>query len=183
VIDTYLLADKDMTSFHPACCSAGLKPVFHPFWCSLPLTNIFISITPDILHQLLQGVLKHILSWITHPAVFGGAVINAQCWSVPPNHHITIFTKGITSLLWGTGKEHKAMCGFLMGLITDLPLWGRQTSSHVVKAEGVTDTYIFSVFCVEVLIIRYDKMVSHMMQTCAFVFVIKAHDPGKDLPY
>jgi hypothetical protein len=41
----------------------------------------------------------------------------------------------------------------------------------------------FSVFCVEVLIIRYDKMVSHMRPTCAFVFVIKALDPGKDLPY
>jgi hypothetical protein len=41
----------------------------------------------------------------------------------------------------------------------------------------------FSVFCVEVLIIRYDKMVSHMMLTCAFVFIIKARDPGKDLPY
>jgi hypothetical protein len=41
----------------------------------------------------------------------------------------------------------------------------------------------FLFFCVEVLIIRYDKMVSHMMPTCAFVFVIKAHDPGKDLPY
>ena len=41
----------------------------------------------------------------------------------------------------------------------------------------------FSVFCVEVLIIRCDKMVSHMTPTCAFVFVIRASDPGKDLPY
>jgi len=41
----------------------------------------------------------------------------------------------------------------------------------------------FSVFCVGVLIIRYDKMVSHMMPTCAFIFVMKARDPGKDLPY
>jgi hypothetical protein len=49
--------------------------------------------------------------------------------------------------------------------------------------QHVTDVYIFSVFCVRVLIIRYDKMVSHMMPTCAFVFVIKARDPGKDLPY
>jgi hypothetical protein len=143
VIDTYLLADKDMTSFHPACRSAVLKPVFHPFWCSLPLTNIFISVTPDILHQLLQGVLKHILSWITHPAVFGGAVINAQCRSVPPNHHITIFTKGITSLSRVTGKEHKAMCSFLMGLITDLPLWGGQTSSRVVKAVRAILDFIY----------------------------------------
>jgi hypothetical protein len=41
----------------------------------------------------------------------------------------------------------------------------------------------FLFFCVEVLIIRYDKMVSHMMPTCAFIFVIKACDPEKDLPY
>jgi hypothetical protein len=52
------------------------------------------------------------------------------------------------------------------------------------KRRQVSQTCIsFSVFCVEVLIIRYDKMVSHMMPTCAFVFVIKACDPGKDLPY
>jgi hypothetical protein len=43
--------------------------------------------------------------------------------------------------------------------------------------------YLFLFFCVEVLIIRYDKMVSHMMLTCAFIFVIKARGPGKDLPY
>jgi hypothetical protein len=48
---------------------------------------------------------------------------------------------------------------------------------------SVTDAYLFCFFCIEVLIIRYDKMVSHMMPTCAFVFVIKARDPGKDLPY
>jgi hypothetical protein len=47
----------------------------------------------------------------------------------------------------------------------------------------VTDAYIFLFSEVEVFIIRYDKMVSHMMPTCAFVFVIKARDPGKDLPY
>jgi hypothetical protein len=41
----------------------------------------------------------------------------------------------------------------------------------------------FSVFCVEVLIIGYDKMVSHMMPTCALYSSSKACDPGKDLPY
>jgi hypothetical protein len=58
--------------------------------------------------------------------------------------------------------------------------------SITADAEGreLSRTHIsFSVFCVGVLIIRYDKMVSHMMPTCAFVFVIKACDPGKDLPY
>jgi hypothetical protein len=41
----------------------------------------------------------------------------------------------------------------------------------------------FLFFCVEVLIIRYDKMVSHMTPTCALYSSSKACDPGKDLPY
>jgi hypothetical protein len=41
----------------------------------------------------------------------------------------------------------------------------------------------FSVFCVKVLIIRCDKMVSHMMPTCALYSSSKARNPGKDLPY
>jgi hypothetical protein len=41
----------------------------------------------------------------------------------------------------------------------------------------------FLFFCVKVLIIRYDKMVSHMMPTCALYSSSKAREPGKDLPY
>jgi hypothetical protein len=47
----------------------------------------------------------------------------------------------------------------------------------------VMDAYIFLFFCIEVLIIRYDKMISHMMPTCALYSSSKACDPGKDLPY
>ncbi|KAH9049564.1 hypothetical protein EDB84DRAFT_1585594 [Lactarius hengduanensis] len=126
-INTYLLADEDIGGFHAACRSGGLKPVYHPFW-------LFLSITPDILHQLLQGVMKYIVSWLTNPAVFGPVAINARCQLVPPHHHITLFPKGITTLSHVTGKEHKDMCRILMELIVDLPLPGGQLPARVVRA-------------------------------------------------
>ncbi|KAH9169618.1 hypothetical protein EDB89DRAFT_1908390 [Lactarius sanguifluus] len=91
-VDTFLLADEDVRIFHTACHEVGLKPIFHPFWESFPLSNIFISITPDILHQLLQGVMKHLMTWLKK--AFGPVAIDARCQSLPPNHHITTFAKG-----------------------------------------------------------------------------------------
>ena len=76
-VEAYLLADRDVHTFYAACLKQDLKPVFHPFWESLPLVNIFLLITPNVLHQLLQGVMKHLIYWITSSSVFGPAVINA----------------------------------------------------------------------------------------------------------
>ncbi|KAH9165378.1 hypothetical protein EDB89DRAFT_1807261, partial [Lactarius sanguifluus] len=95
--------------------------IFHPFWESLLLVNIFISITPDILHQMLQGVIKHLITWLTCSMVFGPGQINTQCQSLPPNHHIKTFLNGITILSCVLGQEYKEMCQILLGLIVDLP--------------------------------------------------------------
>ena len=55
-IDIYDLANEDTHLFHSACRENDLKPVFQPFWYALPLVDVFVSITPDVLHQILQGV-------------------------------------------------------------------------------------------------------------------------------
>ena len=73
VIDTYLLADGNTCAFHGRCQDAGLKPVYHLFWERLPLVDIFLSIMPDILHQLLQGMMKHLIRWLIR--VFGPGTI------------------------------------------------------------------------------------------------------------
>jgi hypothetical protein len=130
--DAYLLASGDTHAFHSACRAAGQKPVYHPFWESLPLTNVFVSITPDILHQLLQGVLKHLIAWLI--GIFGPAEIDARCWSLPPNHHISIFAKGISTLSRVTGKEHKNMSWLLLGLIMDLPVPNGQVLPQIIAA-------------------------------------------------
>jgi hypothetical protein len=130
----YRLADGDVHVFHRACREACVKPVFHPFWENLPFSDIFLSITPDILHQILQGVAKHIITWLASPTVFGPAQIDARCRLMPPNHNITLFAKGFTWFSRVTGQEHKNMCRILLGLIIDLPLPDGQISSRVVKA-------------------------------------------------
>ncbi|KAH9015334.1 hypothetical protein EDB85DRAFT_1875899 [Lactarius pseudohatsudake] len=130
-IDTFLLADEEVRTFHAACREAALKPVFHPFWESFPLSNIFISITPDILHQLLQGVAKHLMAWLRR--AFGPVAIDARCRSLPPNHHVTTFAKGISGLSRVTGLEHKNMCRILLGLIIDHPLPSGQAPLRLVR--------------------------------------------------
>ncbi|KAH9173949.1 hypothetical protein EDB89DRAFT_2152812 [Lactarius sanguifluus] len=132
-IKTYSLADEDVHVFHAACREAGLKPVFHPFWESLPLVDIFVSITPDILHQLLQGVMKHLIAWLTRSGLFGAGQIDARCWSLPPNHHIRTFSNGISTMSRISGQEHKDMCRILLGLIIDLPLPSGQVTSRIIR--------------------------------------------------
>ena len=132
--ETYALADGDATQFHAACRAVGLKPVYHPFWEFLPFSNIFLSITPDILHQLLQGVMKHLVAWVSKPSVFGSEEIDARCRRLPPNHNITLFTKGITKLSQVSGQEHKNMCRILLGLIVDLRLPDGQSPVRLIRA-------------------------------------------------
>ena len=141
VRDIYRLSDGDAHAFHSACRDADQKPVFHPFWESLPLANVFVSITPDILHQLLQGVFKQMLSWLID--TFGASEIDARCRSIPPNHHITIFGKGISWLSRVMGKEHKNMSRFLLGLVTDLPVPSGGSPRRIVMAVRAILDFLF----------------------------------------
>lgn len=143
VRNTFLLADGEVHAFHAACRGAGVKPVFHPFWENLPLTDIFISITPDILHQMLQGVVKHLISWLTSSSVFGPERIDAQCQVLPPNHHIRNFPNGITTLSRISGQEHKDICRVLLGLIVDLPLPSRQVTSRIVRSVSALLDFLY----------------------------------------
>ena len=140
-IDTYRLADGDVHVFHAACRNAGLKPIYHPFWESLPLADIFISITPDVLHQLLQGTMKYLIRWMVQ--IFGPTEINTRCRAMPPSHKTMLFTKGITTRSHVSGHEHKKMCSILLGLIVDLPIPGGWDSTRLVRAARALLDFLF----------------------------------------
>ncbi|KAI0350324.1 hypothetical protein OH77DRAFT_1593589, partial [Trametes cingulata] len=130
--------DEGMAAFSRACRHAGIKPVVDPFWRDLPYVNVFQSITPDILHQLYQGVIKHLLSWLK--SAYGPEELDARCRRLPPNHQIRLFLKGITTLQKVTGKEHGDICRFLLGLVIGLPLPGGHSSVRLVRAvRGLLD--------------------------------------------
>jgi hypothetical protein len=51
-------------AFRQHCMSQDVAGgVFEPFWLDFPLCDIHLVIILDVLHQLYQGVFKHIVEW------------------------------------------------------------------------------------------------------------------------
>jgi hypothetical protein len=123
---------SNLRDFKDACKDVRIKPILHPFWEALPFVNIFQAITPDIFHQLLQGILKHLILWLVQ--AYGMVEINAQFWRLIPNHHIRVFSGGITSLSRVTGKEHGFMGRVLLGVIADMGLLRNIDPTHLLRA-------------------------------------------------
>ena len=138
ILDALDTISDGPTAFTKACKSAGIKPIQQPFWQHLPFVNIYRSITPDILHQLYQGVVKHLIGWIQNAC--GEAEIDARCRRIPPNHNIRLFLKGISQLSRVTGTEHDQICRFLLGIIIDIRLPGGYSNIRLLQAvRGVLD--------------------------------------------
>jgi hypothetical protein len=114
------LNGSDEEAFVDSCNRLGIRPIPMPFWRDLPYANPFLAATPDVLHQLYQGVIKHLVDWLRQAC--GDSEIDARCRRMPPNHCTRIFTKGLSSLSQISGKEHRQICAILLGLVADLPL-------------------------------------------------------------
>ncbi|KAJ6461769.1 hypothetical protein C8R45DRAFT_841981 [Mycena sanguinolenta] len=133
--------DKGGTVYAEACKEAGIKPVVHPFWEHLPYTNIFTSITSDVLHQLYQGIIKHVIEWLKDS--LGAAELDARCRRLPPNHNIRLFMKGISKLNRVTGREHAQISRFLLGIIVDIPLPHGFSSLRLVKSVRAVLDFVY----------------------------------------
>jgi hypothetical protein len=118
--------------FLRTCSDIRMKPVPQPFWMGLPHVNICQSITPDVLHQVYQGVFKHLKNWVIKAC--GPSEIDARCRRLPPNHNIRIFMRGISSLSRVTGHEHDQICRFFLGLLVDIHLPGNMSNVRLLRS-------------------------------------------------
>lgn len=55
ILEALATFKESPTGYSATCAQASIKPIVHPFWQDLPYSDIYIGITPDILHQLYQG--------------------------------------------------------------------------------------------------------------------------------
>ena len=90
-IDTALESKR---KFHLVCRDKehGLRGyVPDPFWADLPYTDIHMSITPDVLHQLYSGVFAHLLSWCRDS--ISEKELDERVKRLPPSYGIRHFNK------------------------------------------------------------------------------------------
>ncbi|KAH9910236.1 uncharacterized protein B0H18DRAFT_896286, partial [Fomitopsis serialis] len=86
-----------------------------PFWTNLPYADIHLSITPDVLHQLYQGVFKHVVTWCQE--LLTAEELDSRLRCLPPAYGIRHFRNGISSLSQISGKERKEMARVLLACL------------------------------------------------------------------
>jgi hypothetical protein len=109
-------SSKTLNQFHGKCQVLDVSgAVEHPFWEDLPYCDIHLAITPDVLHQLYQGVFKHMVSWcsdLMHPTE-----LDARLRCLPPCFGVRNFQNGWSALSQISGKERKDMARVLLGCL------------------------------------------------------------------
>lgn len=100
-------------SVHAMCMESDIAGGnYEPFWVGFPLSDIHRCISPDILHQLYQGVLKHLIGWVQ--TVIGEEELDHRISPLPPACGVRHFKKGISTLAQVTGTERKHIARILL---------------------------------------------------------------------
>lgn len=106
-------------TFHDACMAQDVAGgVYVPFWKNLPFTDIHKCVTPDILHQIYQGIFKHIVAWCQ--IIVPSKELDARISRLPFGQGLRWFKNGISDLSQVSGSERKNMAKILLGCVHDL---------------------------------------------------------------
>ncbi|KAG1790124.1 uncharacterized protein HD556DRAFT_1433505 [Suillus plorans] len=109
-IRTICHASQQSTRVHAeaAVRDHGVNLILDPFWIGLLHCNIHDAITPDILHQMYQGLVKHLCGWIQ--TLVGNAELDAHFKRMPRVHGVRLFSHGISGLTQVSRPEHHEIC-------------------------------------------------------------------------
>lgn len=94
---------------------AGLNNVAEPFWLGWTHANVHAAITSDVLHQIVQGVGKHVVQWLI--ALAPANELDARIQRLPKTHGLRRFKEGISDLANISGSEHKAIYSQIIGCV------------------------------------------------------------------
>jgi hypothetical protein len=93
----------------------------HPFWADLPHTNIFTAITPDILHQLHNGVIgEHLVPWLTEIITQDNEEeLDNRFRALSPHPGLRRFRDGLSVISQWSGNENRELEKTILGCVVD----------------------------------------------------------------
>ncbi|KAJ7330893.1 hypothetical protein DFH08DRAFT_708629 [Mycena albidolilacea] len=114
-----ILADQADGEYPTKFVEQCLRPI-NPFWANLPHCDIFRCMTPDILHELHNGVFgDHIVKWTTAAMSGGQAEVDRRFRAMTPHPTLRHFKKGISLTSQWTGTERKNMEKVFLGILAN----------------------------------------------------------------
>lgn len=123
-IEDLRVQSKTNQQFYQACLQNDLSPgVSNPFWKDMPYTDIHLSMASDVLHQLYQGVLKHLIAWVQK--VMNKTELDRRIQCLPPSYGVRHFKKGFSVLAQVSGPERKNMAKILLGCLVGSNIAGK----------------------------------------------------------
>ncbi|KAG8788550.1 hypothetical protein FRC12_014430 [Ceratobasidium sp. 428] len=94
-----------------------LRPVW-PWWANIPHLEFSACLMPDILHQLHQGMLRHLLNWSFNAA--GKAKVDRLFMVMPTAEGMRHFRQGVSGVKQWTGRESKEMAKQFLPIVACL---------------------------------------------------------------
>jgi hypothetical protein len=101
---------------HKIWKDAGLNNIPDPFWKSWAHANIHEAMSSDVLHQLVQGMGKHLIEWLIG-LVEDEDELDARFQRIPLATGLRHFRDGISGLSNVSGSEHKAIYAQVLGCV------------------------------------------------------------------
>lgn len=105
---------------------------YDPFWKDFPYCDIHNAIAPDVLHQLFQGIIKHLIAWIQF--LMTEDEFDSRLQSLPPALGVRHFKDGISKLSQVTGPERKNLAKILIACLV-----GKIPSDGIFAARALLD--------------------------------------------